>query len=104
MRIDLVSLPVYTTHQLSVFEHQLRTLTHGDSIPRTLAYSDFRINILKYQQTGLPICFKSVLPNYYFIEFENGLATLYRNVGTELDSEDHPDRSEDPPSSKRARC
>jgi len=102
MRIVLASLPVHTTHELRAFEHELRTLTKGDSIPRTLAYSDFRISILKYQQTGHPNQFKSVLPNYHFIEFENGIATLYRNVGTELDSE--VVEINEQLSSKRTRC
>ena len=102
MRVVLVRLPVYTAPDLGAFEQELRTLTNGDSIPRTLAYANFRLSVLKYQQTGHPICFKTVLPNYHFIGFKSGVATLYRNVGDEIDSAD-PDISNEPPA-KRARC
>ena len=101
MRVVLCRLPVYTTPELKAFEHEVRTRTNGDSIQRTLAYGDFRLSILKFQQTGHPVCFKTVLPNYHFIAVESGVATLYRNVGTELDSED-PEISNQPPA-KRAR-
>jgi len=101
MRHILAQLPVFTDIELKAFELQLRALTNGDSIPRTMAYVDFRVLVLKYQQTGYPTWFKAVLPNYHFIEFESGVATLYRNVGTELDSEDT--EISNPPSAKRAR-
>ena len=102
MRIVLSRLPVHTPSDLKAFEHELRILTNGDSIPRTLAYADLRLSILKYQQTGYPVWSKAVLPNYHFIEVEKGVATLYRNVGTEFDS-DHAELNDQPPA-KRARC
>ena len=102
MRHILAQLPVSTGLELTAFELKLRALTSGYSIPRTLAYADFRFSVLKYQQTGRPTWFKTVLPNYHFIEFESGVATLYRNVGTELDSEDVDISNQGPV--KRARC
>ena len=102
MRHILTRLPVYTDLEFKAFELQLRELTKGYSIPRTMAYLDFRVSVLKYQQTGHPTCFKAVLPNYYCIEFENGVATLYRNVGDVLDTEDA--EISEQPSGKRARC
>ena len=43
MRHILTQLPVFTDLELKAFELELRALTNGDSIPRTMAYVDFRV-------------------------------------------------------------
>jgi len=102
MRHILAQLPVFTDLELKAFELKLRALTNGDSIPRTMAYVDFRVSVLKYQQTGYPTWFKAILPNYHFIEVQSGVATLYRNIGSALDDEDL--ELSNHPLVKRRRC
>lgn len=104
---------VHDSVHLKTFETELRRLTNGDSITRTVAYSNFRMAVIKLHQkaetTDQPV-FKVILPNYHFISVENGIATLYRNTGPETtannegvdngDSDPERDRS---PVCKRAR-
>jgi hypothetical protein len=80
MRHVLARLSVRTPQELGNFEAAMRNATEGFAISRSMAYNEFRITVMRYQQTGLPSTFKNILSPHHFIETDNGTATLFRNV------------------------
>jgi hypothetical protein len=73
-------MSVKTLLELTSFEMAMRTATEGFSISRSLAYTDFRLTVMRYQRTGQPITFKNILSQHHFIETHDGTSTLFRNI------------------------
>jgi len=87
MRHILAMLPVTTLSELTSFEAAMRGATEGFSLSRSLAYNDFRMTVMRYQRSGAPVVFKNILSPHHFIETNNGIATLFRNVQDTTDSD-----------------
>jgi hypothetical protein len=105
--------PVHDSVQLKTFETELRRLTNGDSLTRTVAYGNFRVAVIKLHQKREPVdgsTSKTILPNYHFISLDNLVATLYRNLGPEaptnnedMDNGDSDTEHDDQPMCKRVK-
>jgi hypothetical protein len=104
---------VHDSVQLKSFETELRRLTNGDSLTRTVAYGNFRVAVIKLHQKGPTPdepAFKIILPNYHFICVAGSVATLYRNLGPEtpannedVDNWDSDTEQENQPVCKRVK-
>jgi hypothetical protein len=76
----LVKLPVTTPGELTSFENAVRGATEGYAITRSLAYTKFRIGVLRYHQIGFPESFRNILTQHHFIETTGAISTLFRTV------------------------
>lgn len=90
MRIVLVVLPVRTLAELTKFEAETRKATEGFAVCRSMAYTGFRIAVMKYQQNGTPDTFKNVLSQQHFVETTDGISTLFRDL---QDGADDPEQN-----------
>jgi hypothetical protein len=94
MREVLAKLPVSSLSELKAFELELCRVSNARVLTRAMAYKDFRITVLKCQQSGSPAYFRTILPDYHVIMVEDGVATLYRNCpngGGDVDMEETGD-------------
>jgi hypothetical protein len=83
MREDILKLPVKNAADLSSFDKQMSNLTTGFSLKRSMAYCEFRMAVLRSQQTKETINDKFFLPNNHYISIEEDVVTLYRYVEDE---------------------
>jgi hypothetical protein len=111
MRHVLARLSVKTPQEMNIFELAMRAATEGFAISRSLAYTEFRLSVLRFQQTGQPVSFRNILTGNHVIETHHGISTLYRNsqdAGTsdmdyEVTPADDYDSSKDENPAKRVR-
>lgn len=111
MRHVLSRLSVKTPQELHLFEVAMRAATEGFAISRSLAYTEFRMSVLRFQQTGQPASFRNILTANHVVETHHGISTLYRNsqdtsssdVDFELAPTDGYDSAKDEPPTKRVR-
>jgi hypothetical protein len=80
MRDDIISLPVKNQTDLASFDKHMTNLTLGFSLKRCMAYSDFRMAVLRSHQTKQFTNSKFFLVHNHYISVEKGVATLYRHI------------------------
>ena len=102
MRRILTQLPIRTAAELSSFEETMVHLTTGFSLKRCMAYSNFRMKVLQYQQTRAPFEGTFFLVHNHSISVEDGVATLYKQIEEDDAEECFDKRENESPSDDRS--